>query len=87
MVETMKLMLSISLVRSEATWIQSHTLNDCRGFSKRSLKDRQKFLRENRICFKCCESNEHIANNCTANIKCQICGNIRHATAMHMDRS
>jgi hypothetical protein len=64
-----------------------HTLNDCRGFRKRSLQDRQKFLRENRICFKCCESNEHIAKNCTANIKCQICGNIRHATAMHMDRS
>ena len=38
-----------------------HTLNDCRGFRKRSLQDRQKFLRENRICFKCCESNEHIA--------------------------
>jgi hypothetical protein len=36
-----------------------HTLNDCRGFRKRSLQDRQKFLRENRICFKCCESNEH----------------------------
>lgn len=64
-----------------------HTLNDCRGFRKRSLQDRQKFLRENRICFKCCESKEHIAKNCTANIKCQICGNIRHATAMHMDRS
>jgi hypothetical protein len=31
-----------------------HTLNDCRGFRKRSLQDRQKFLRENRICFKCC---------------------------------
>ena len=47
-----------------------HTLNDCRGFGKRSLQDRQKFLRENRICFKCCKSHEHIAQNCTANIKC-----------------
>jgi hypothetical protein len=60
--------------------------DDCRGLRKRSLQDRQKFLRENRICFKCCESKEHIAKNCTANIKCQICGNIRHATAMHMEK-
>jgi hypothetical protein len=38
-----------------------HTLNDCWWFRKCSLQDRQKFRRENRICFKCCESNEHIA--------------------------
>ena len=62
-----------------------HTLNDCRGFRKQSLQDRQKFLRDKRICFKCCESDAHFAKNCSVNVKCQICGN-RHATALHVDR-
>ncbi|CAG2206754.1 unnamed protein product [Mytilus edulis] len=63
-----------------------HTLNDCRGFRKYPIQDRQKFLREKRICFKCCETNEHFASNCTVNVKCAVCGNKRHATAMHIDR-
>ncbi|CAG2227235.1 unnamed protein product [Mytilus edulis] len=64
-----------------------HTLNDCRGFRKYPIQDRQKFLREKRICFKCCETNEHFASNCTVNVKCAVCGNKRHATAMHIDRN
>ncbi|VDI17674.1 Hypothetical predicted protein [Mytilus galloprovincialis] len=67
-----------------------HTLNDCRGFRKYPIQDRQKFLREKRICFKCCETNEHFASNCTVNVKCavcHVCGNKRHATAMHIDRN
>ncbi|CAC5421662.1 unnamed protein product [Mytilus coruscus] len=63
-----------------------HTLNDCRGFRKYPIQDRQKFLREKKICFKCCETNEHFASNCTVNVKCAVCGNKRHATAMHIDR-
>ncbi|VDI60777.1 Hypothetical predicted protein [Mytilus galloprovincialis] len=42
-----------------------HTLNDCRGFRKYPIQDRQKFL---------------------LNVQCAVCGNKRHATAMHIDR-
>ncbi|CAC5414916.1 unnamed protein product [Mytilus coruscus] len=63
-----------------------HTLNDCRGFRKRPIQDRQKFLREKKLCFKCIETNEYFASICTVNVRCGICGNKRHATAMHIDR-
>nr|XP_022306551.1 uncharacterized protein LOC111112950 [Crassostrea virginica] len=63
-----------------------HSLNECRGFRKKSLQDRQKFLRERKICFRCCSSQSHIAQDCSVNVKCEICGNSRHATVMHLDR-
>lgn len=62
-----------------------HTLNECFGFRRRPLADRQKFLREKRICFRCCESNNHISPNCKANVSCSVCKSSRHASAMHLD--
>ncbi|CAG2224086.1 unnamed protein product [Mytilus edulis] len=48
--------------------------------------DRQRFLREKKICFRCCQSNDHISRNCNVNVKCSICGNNRHVSSMHIDR-
>ncbi|XP_071158970.1 uncharacterized protein [Mytilus edulis] len=63
-----------------------HTLSECRGFQKRPFQDRQRFLREKKICFRCCQSNDHISRNCNVNVKCSICGNNRHVSSMHIDR-
>lgn len=34
-------------------------------------------------CFKCCESTDHIAKDCTAVVKCRECDSDRHPTALH----
>ncbi|CAC5426417.1 unnamed protein product [Mytilus coruscus] len=64
-----------------------HTLSDCRGFQKRPFQDRQRFLCEKKICFRCCQSNDHISRNCNVNVKCSNCGSNRHVSSMHIDRS
>ncbi|VDI77106.1 Hypothetical predicted protein [Mytilus galloprovincialis] len=64
-----------------------HTLSECRGFQKRPFQDRQRFLREKKICFRCCQSNDHISRNCNVNVKCSIWGNNSHVSSMHIDRS
>ncbi|XP_062603438.1 uncharacterized protein LOC134265202 [Saccostrea cucullata] len=63
-----------------------HTLNECRGFKRKSLQERQRILQLKNLCFRCCASQSHMSKNCTADIKCEICGNSRHVTAMHIDR-
>ncbi|XP_039176794.1 uncharacterized protein LOC120297805 [Crotalus tigris] len=63
----------------------SHSLNDCREFRKKSLDDRKTLLKENRICFKCCDSMDHIAKDCTADVKCHLCNSDRHPAALHLE--
>ncbi|XP_052817602.1 uncharacterized protein LOC128243724 isoform X1 [Mya arenaria] len=62
-----------------------HSLNQCRTFKNKTMADRKKFLRENRMCYKCCETDTHIFKNCTASVKCEICGSERHPAALHPD--
>jgi hypothetical protein len=62
-----------------------HTLNVCSVFRAKPLQERKDILREHGFCYKCCVS-KHLARNCEANIKCELCGNARHTTAMHPDQ-
>ena len=64
----------------------SHSLNRCRAFRLKSLSDRKQFLKENNICFKCCEFNNHKANECRVSINCCVCGNVNHPGALHVDQ-
>lgn len=41
-----------------------HSLKKCRGFRKMSLDNRKKFLKDNKICFRCCASTTHQAKAC-----------------------
>nr|XP_022331795.1 uncharacterized protein LOC111129629 [Crassostrea virginica] len=61
-----------------------HSLNVCRSFRAKPLQERKDILRENGFCYKCCTS-KHLSRNCKATIKCELCGNSRHTTAMHPD--
>ncbi|XP_053387241.1 uncharacterized protein LOC123539924 [Mercenaria mercenaria] len=65
----------------------SHSLNKCRAFRLKSLSERKQFLKDNNICFKCCEFNNHKANECKVSIKCCVCGNVNHPGALHVDPS
>ena len=62
-----------------------HTLNVCSVFRAKPLQERKDILREHGFCYKCCVS-KHLARDCEANIKCELCGNARHTTAMHPDQ-
>ena len=61
-----------------------HSLNECRGFKLKPTEERKQFLMDNRICFKCCESDEHVYRTCKESVKCNDCGSTKHATAMHI---
>ena len=37
------------------------------------------------MCFRCCDSNSHMATTCNEKIKCEECGSTRHISAMHID--
>ncbi len=60
-----------------------YPLRKCRGFRQKSINDRKQLLKEHYICFRCCSSTDHLAKNCTAEIKCTECGSATHVTALH----
>ncbi|XP_067279206.1 uncharacterized protein [Pseudorasbora parva] len=60
-----------------------HPLKKCRSFRIKSLDERIVFLKENRICFRCCGTTQHVAKDCKVNIKCQECKSEKHISAMH----
>ncbi|XP_060602183.1 uncharacterized protein LOC132755332 [Ruditapes philippinarum] len=62
---------------------KSHTLNNCMTFLQRSVSERKRFLRDNNICFKCCNSNKHTFKSCTFTGPCDECGSQRHPAALH----
>jgi hypothetical protein len=63
-----------------------HSLNDCNAFRLKALDERRQILRDNNLCYRCCESDTHIARNCIAKRTCKECGSSRHATALHLKR-
>ena len=65
----------------------NHHVNDCRGFKSKSLEERRKILKENGLCFRCCEGNTHKSRECKAKIRCSVCRSERHSSAMHEDRA
>ena len=60
-----------------------HTLNQCRAFSTKSMNDKKLYLKQNDICFRCCESNTHKQRDCEKDIQCDICKSNKHSTALH----
>lgn len=55
-----------------------HPLRKCRGFRENTLQER-----ENLICFRCCSSTTHQANDCKAVIQCSECNSDKHIAALH----
>ncbi|MES9882784.1 MAG: hypothetical protein ABW185_18100 [Sedimenticola sp.] len=62
-----------------------HSLNKCRTFKAKTIEQRWKLLRDNKICFRCCNSYTHMKPACRQVIRCDDCGSDRHSTAMHVD--
>ena len=60
-----------------------HELTECMTFKKMTVKEREQWVREERVCFRCFSPN-HVASVCTENVKCNICGSRRHPNLLHL---
>ena len=60
-----------------------HPLRECRIFKSLTIDEMRKLLSQNHICFKCCNSAEHMRRNCPEVVKCSDCGSSHHLTVMH----
>ena len=43
-------------------------------------------MKENNVCYKCCDSTKHRSRECNARISCKECGSKQHTTALHITR-
>ncbi|XP_026010486.1 uncharacterized protein LOC113013640 [Astatotilapia calliptera] len=60
-----------------------HPLKKCKLFRDKTIEERQAYLKEHHICYRCCGSVQHIAKNCKAVVKCIECDSLKHLSAMH----
>ena len=60
-----------------------HPLRKCRGFRNKTLDERKAYLKEKRICFKCCASSTHVARDCDKPVQCKECNSDKHLSALH----
>ncbi|XP_038132002.1 uncharacterized protein LOC119777240 [Cyprinodon tularosa] len=60
-----------------------HPLKKCRGFRLKTMDERKQLLKKFSICFRCCSSTQHLARDCTAEIKCTECESDAHVSALH----
>ncbi|XP_071150458.1 uncharacterized protein [Mytilus edulis] len=63
-----------------------HSLNECRAFRAKSIEERKGLLKENNVCYKCCDSTKHRSRECNVRISCKECGSKQHTTALHITR-
>ena len=62
-----------------------HVLYRCTAFKGKSINDRQKIVKEARLCFNCLRSG-HIVANCKSDRSCSECGG-RHHSMLHREKS
>lgn len=62
-----------------------HSLDTCREFRKKPIEERRQFLKDEKLCFRCCKF-EHRIKDCKVPIKCLECSSVKHTTCLHFDR-
>lgn len=60
-----------------------HPLKKCKMFRDKPIEERQAFLKEHRICYRCCGSVQHMAKDCKVAVKCGECNSPKHISALH----
>ena len=58
-------------------------LTECKAFNKMTIKEREQWVMEERLCFRCF-SPHHVASTCKENVKCTICGSRRYPDLLHL---
>ena len=59
-----------------------HSLDECRTFNSKPLKERRELLMKHGLCFRCVNG-KHVAKDCKEFIKCGTCNSSLHCTIMH----
>ncbi|CAB4009732.1 Hypothetical predicted protein [Paramuricea clavata] len=60
---------------------ETHDLDDCQSFVKRTLENRKAWLKEKNMCFACFNAG-HRANGCLQRRRCRTCPG-KHPTSLH----
>lgn len=60
-----------------------HPLRKCKTFRDKPIVERQAFLKEHCICYRCCGSFQHMAKDCKVAVKCFECNSPKHISALH----
>ena len=60
----------------------SHPLSKCLAFKAMPLTERKNLLSQHGICFHCLAATNHLAKDCTTQIKCFECHSDKHVTAL-----
>lgn len=63
--------------------VRLHSLNECMVFSKWTYDKRKELLMSRGICFKCCETTDHLSKDCKHSNICNVCKSNKHPTAMY----
>ena len=50
---------------------ENHRLKDCKGFLSKSVKDRKRYIKEQKLCWNCL-SNKHIVRECKSKFSCSV---------------
>lgn len=60
-----------------------HPLRKCKLFRDKPIEERQAYLKEHHICYRCCGSVQHFTKDCKVAVKCIECESSKHTSAMH----
>ena len=60
----------------------NHILDTCIFFLKKSLPEREKFIKDKNICFGCLSSTDHMSKQCKSKLTCNTCKKF-HPTSLH----
>ena len=62
---------------------ENHHLDNCFFFVKKSLMERENFIKKHKLCFGCLLPN-HMSKNCPAKLSCKKCSR-KHPTSLHKE--
>lgn len=64
---------------------EGHTLTECNTFERKTLQEKTEWIMKAGLCFRCLSDN-HIAKDCKAIVKCTKCSSDRHLLLLHLDQ-
>lgn len=57
----------------------------CKLYRDKPIEERQAYVKEHHICYRCCGSIRDFAKDCKAAVRCIECDSPKHTSAMHPD--
>ena len=64
----------------------NHVLNDCYFFARKSIADKEEFIKRQNLCYGCLKSSNHMSKDCKDKLTCRTCER-KHPTCLHRDQN